>query len=157
MDQFFGAYKCWCRTRTINHLSEKLQNKLNSVATEMKLRQTGSSLDSIQNLDSLQTTLNTIRNDKEKGDEHEDVALHLRKIKCVIGLDNNDLSTMINGYPNDAIEKKPFDRAFTKERIKDAFYNVCYIPFTRRCLSNSKVRHEINENTGVSKKLSELQ
>ena len=64
---------------------------------------------------------------------------------------------MINGYPNDAIEKKPFDRAFTKERIKDAFYKVGYIPFTRRCLSNPKVRHEINENTGVSKELSELQ
>ena len=157
LDQFFGAYKCWCRTRTIDHFSEKLQNKLNSVAAEMKLRQTRSSLDSIQNLDSLQTTPSTIRNDKEKGDEHEDVALHLRKIKCVIGLDNNDLSTMINGYPNDAIEKKPFDRAFTKERIKDAFYKVGYIPFTRRCLSNPKVRHEINENTGVSKELSELQ
>ena len=69
-------------------------------------------------MDSLQTTLNNIRNDEEKRDEHEDVALYLIKIRCVIGFNNNDFSTMINGKPNNVIEKKPFDRAFIKERIK---------------------------------------
>ena len=47
--------------------------------------------------------------------------------------------TPVNGYPN---PDSPFAKAFTKEKILDAFDKLGYYPFTRKMLLNKKVRHE---------------
>ena len=38
-------------------------------------------------------------------------------VPTVVSLSNDDLPRMINGRPEDPIEKRPFDRNFTIERI----------------------------------------
>ena len=65
--------------------------------------------------------LSNIRDDPEKVDHHTDTNDHLSKTKCVVGLNNYDLSAMINGNDTDTLENKRFDRYFTKTKIKDAF------------------------------------
>lgn len=37
-----------------------------------------------------------------------------------------------------------------KIKILDALYKVGFVPFTRKCVINSKVRHELDEEIGES-------
>ena len=90
-----------------------------------------------------------VRKDPDRGDQHEDATAEFTKVKCVVGLTNADLSVMINGKEDDEIENKPFDRCFIKSKILDTFYKVKVVPFTRKCITNSVVRHELDE--GISK------
>ena len=101
--------------------------------------------------------LEIVRDDLEKGDQHEDTTTQFKKVKCVVGLTNADLSVMINGKEDDEIENKPSDRCFIKSKILYAFYKVGFVPFTRKCLSNPKVRHELDEGTSKSGELEKLQ
>ena len=96
----------------------------------------------------LNENINNIRDDPEKGDYHEDTNDHLSEIKCVVDLNNYDLSVMINGKDTDTIENKPFDRCFIKTKIKNAFYKVDFFPF---------VRHELDGNSNENENLRQLQ
>lgn len=64
---------------------------------------------------------------------------------------------MINSKKEDKIKHKPFDRYFTKTKKLDAFYKVGFVPFSRKCLTNPKMRHELDEETSESGKLQSLQ
>ena len=64
---------------------------------------------------------------------------------------------MINGKEDDEIENKPFDRCFIKSKILDTFYKVGFVPFTRKCITNPMVRHELDEGISKSDELEKLQ
>lgn len=61
--------------------------------------------------------LEIIRNDHERGDQHEDTNKPFSKVKCIVALTNSDLFVMMNGKEDEIIENKPFDRCFTKLRF----------------------------------------
>ena len=111
----------------------------------------------VEEMTRMKDNLNTSRNDPEFGDHHDDTDEKLSVIKCVVGLTNYDLSVMINGKPSDPIDKNSFEKCFIKSRIQDAFYKVGFIPFTRKCLSNPLVHHELDENLTESDSLRKLQ
>ena len=92
----------------------------------------------------MKENLSNIRDDPEKVDHHTDTNDHLSKIKCVVGLKNYDLSVMINRNDTDTLEYKSVDRYVTKTKIKDVFYKVGFLPFTRDCLNSPLVRHELD-------------
>ena len=64
---------------------------------------------------------------------------------------------MINGKEDDDIFNKPFDRSFIKSKILDAFYKVGFFPFTRKYLTNPKVRHKLDEGINKSDELKKLE
>jgi hypothetical protein len=69
-----------------------------------------------------------------------------------------DLSIVVNGYDDDPIDMKPFNKFFTKERIVSSWERVGFVPFTRNCLKHKKVRHEIGEQgEAKSAELEDLQ
>ena len=105
----------------------------------------------------MKENLSNIRDDSEKGDHHTDTNDHLSKIKCVVGLKNYDLSVMINGNDTDTLENKFVDRYFTKTKIKDVFYKVGFLPFTRDCLNNPLARHELDGISSESSIMRKLQ
>ena len=152
LDQFFGVYKGWCHTRTLNHFSEKLQIKIEELNKQRQIRSVNSQVnDLLVTKDDLDLTR------REEGDNSGKLDTQLTKVKCVVGLDNDDLAVMINGKPNDPLEMRPFDRCFQKDRILSAWHKVGFIPFTRSCLQNPKVRHELGEGTKESIVLAQLQ
>ena len=51
---------------------------------------------------------------------------------------------------------RPFDKHFTKEKILQAWRKIGFVPFTRRCLSDKKVRHELGQSC-ANKALEDLQ
>jgi hypothetical protein len=69
-----------------------------------------------------------------------------------------DLSIVVNGYDDDPIDMKPFDKFFNKERIVLSWKRVGFVPFTRNCLKHKKVRHEIGkQGEAKSAELEDLQ
>mgnify|MGYP001479721748 CR=1 FL=1 len=121
------------------------------------MQKTRNEVEQVTKLKNMGKDLEIVRDDLEKGDQHEDTTTQFKKVKCVVGLTNADLSVMINGKEDDEIFNKPFDRTFVKSKILDAFYKVGFVPFTRKCLSNPKVRHELDEGTSKSGELEKLQ
>ena len=62
-----------------------------------------------------------------------------------ITLGFDDLAVIVNGSEDDAIAMKPFDKCFTKENILRSWQKVGFVPFTRSCMTDKKVRHELGQ------------
>jgi hypothetical protein len=79
-----------------------------------------------------------------------------RLSSTVLNLDFSDLPTIVNGTVDDAISDKPFDLHFTKEKILWSWAKIGFVPFTRSCLNNRKVRKELGQKK-ADKALEDLQ
>lgn len=66
-------------------------------------------------------------------------------VTATLTLDFNDLATIVNGTADDPVEMKPFDKIFTKPQILSSWDKIGFVPFTRRCLENKKVRSELGQ------------
>jgi hypothetical protein len=67
--------------------------------------------------------------------------------KAVLNLDFADLPTIVNGTVVDVGSDRPFDTYFTKEKILWSWSKVGFVPFTRSCLNNKRVRKELGQHT----------
>jgi len=56
-----------------------------------------------------------------------------------------DLGNLVNGWPGDPIEKRPFDCHFTEERIIKTWIAVGFLPMTGNAANDPKVRHELGD------------
>jgi hypothetical protein len=65
---------------------------------------------------------------------------------AVLNLDFSDLATIVNGTATDAVADKPFDVHFTKEKILWSWAKIGFVPFTRSCLQNRRVRKELGQH-----------
>ncbi len=52
----------------------------------------------------------------------------------------------MNGSATDAVADKPFDLHFTREKILWSWAKVGFVPFTRSCLQNKRVRRELGQH-----------
>ncbi len=59
-----------------------------------------------------------------------------------------DLANLVNGWPDDPVELRPFDYHFTKEGIIRSWIAVGFLPMTGRATQDLKVRHELGEGGG---------
>ena len=83
-----------------------------------------------------------------------------RRVKDLtkVELTNSDLPRIVNGRPDDPIEKRPFSRAFSKEKVGWGNHKVGAVPLTRAALQNPKVRRELEADedaTGTVKAIAE--
>ena len=62
-----------------------------------------------------------------------------------VSLNSSDLSLIINGEEGDNIKDRPFTKTFNLDSIKKSWDNIGFVPFTRKCLENKKVRHEVDD------------
>jgi hypothetical protein len=68
------------------------------------------------------------------------------KQSAIVNLDFCDLATVVNGKPGDDLCNRPFDCNFSKEKILSSWAKIGFVPFTRRCLQNPKVRKELGQD-----------
>jgi hypothetical protein len=64
-----------------------------------------------------------------------------------LNLDFSDLAMIVNGKPDDRLCDRPFECHFTKEKILWSWAKVGFVPFSRSCLKNVKVRKELGQHT----------
>ena len=66
---------------------------------------------------------------------------------AVLNLNFEDLPIIVNGTATDAVaDNKPFDLHFTKDKILWSWAKVGFVPFTRSCLENRRVRKELGQH-----------
>ncbi len=58
---------------------------------------------------------------------------------------NFDLANLVNGWPDDPGELRPFDYHFTKEGIIGSWLAVGFLPMAGKAAEDLKVRHELGE------------
>jgi hypothetical protein len=46
---------------------------------------------------------------------------------------------------DDDLSMKPFTKNFTREKIVNAWAKIGFVPFTRNCLNDKKVWHELGQ------------
>ena len=65
-----------------------------------------------------------------------------------VGLNMADVPRVVNGLPSDTpfSRKKPFERAFSVERVEAGWANVGFVPATRKCLESDKLLHDDDED-----------
>jgi hypothetical protein len=73
-----------------------------------------------------------------------------------LNLDFGDLPTIVNGTSDDEERDRPFNTHFTKEKILWSWRKVGFVPFTRSCLTNKRVRKELGQHN-KDKALEDLQ
>jgi len=87
----------------------------------------------------------------EISDENEDdgsvvdVAHVAKESITKVKLSNLDLGHVVNGFPGDPVELRPFDFCFTQEKIIKTWIKVGFMPHTGNAASDPKVRHELGE------------
>lgn len=64
-----------------------------------------------------------------------------------MSLDFGDLATIVNGARDDLIQNRPFNCHFKKAKILSSWAKIGFVPFTRNCLKNPKVRRELGQHT----------
>ena len=62
---------------------------------------------------------------------------------CNVNITNRDLAHIVNGFPNDSIELRPFDNCFTKENIIKTWIAVGFLPMTGNAANDPKVAYEL--------------
>jgi hypothetical protein len=62
-----------------------------------------------------------------------------------LSLGFEDLATIVDGKADDDVSMKPFTKNFTREKILGSWAKVGFVPFTRNCLNDKKVRHELGQ------------
>ena len=89
--------------------------------------------------------------DVELGDElaqlvaEQDAPVEYRGSLMNVGLGNLDLGHMVDGYPGDPIERRPFTYCFTPAKVLTWWRKVGFLPMNRNALNDPKVRYELGE------------
>jgi hypothetical protein len=65
-----------------------------------------------------------------------------RRSLCNVSFSNYDLGHLVNGWPDDPIEDRPFDFHFSKKSIIRSHIAVGFMPMTGRAAKDPKVRFE---------------
>ena len=81
--------------------------------------------------------------DDDDSDDEDMFTLHHGKSACNVTIGNPDLPNIVNGFPGDPIEKRPFDFTFMKEKILSWWKKVGFLPMSRNDLNHNKVRWEM--------------
>ncbi|KAI2497543.1 hypothetical protein MHU86_16946 [Fragilaria crotonensis] len=65
---------------------------------------------------------------------------------AIVSLGFEDLSTIVDGNDGDDVSMKPFSKCFTTDKVLRAWNKIGFVPFTRKCLYDKKVRHELGQD-----------
>lgn len=82
--------------------------------------------------------------DDVDGDEGNDGKKKSRSV-CSVRLGNTDLGKIVNGFPGDPIELRPFDFIFQKQTILNTWRAVGFIPMTANAVNDPKVWYELGD------------
>jgi hypothetical protein len=77
--------------------------------------------------------------------DNSTIAIAFKGSVCSVTLNCYDLAAIVNGFPHDPIEKRPFDFVFQKEKIFQTWVKVGFLPMTRNAVNDERVRFESGE------------
>ena len=70
---------------------------------------------------------------------------HWGRSICNVSFTNLDLGNLVNGWPDDPIELRPFDCLFNPKWVIKTWLAVGFMPVTGKAAKNPKVRYKLGE------------
>ena len=138
MDQLYQTFKGRCRSKTLSLFSQKLTTRSRNIIR----------CQDILKALCYQGSMEQVEEDEGDHDASPATKKALKDLGIAMKpptLGNNDLSYIVNGCEGDKLNDHPFDFTFIKERILNVNARVGYVPFTRACLKNKHVRHDLGQ------------
>jgi hypothetical protein len=143
MDQLFEKFKPACSKSALRVASKKMQKRM---LARKKSTSKGNSSDG----ESADGENELVEEEKEvevvEAEEEEEVEVEKKRQSiCNVSFSNFDLGNLVNGWPEDPVELRPFDFHFKKERIIKTWKAVGFLQMTGNATKDPKVRYEMGE------------
>jgi hypothetical protein len=134
MDQLFEKFKPACSKSALRVASKKMKLRM-----EVRMAEKNTRTNVVD--------LNEDESDeyKESDDSDDDNGKRKERSICNVSFSNLDLANLVNGWPDDPVELRPFDYHFTTERIIKTWIAVGFLPMTGNAVNDPKVRHELGD------------
>ena len=148
LDQMFSIFKPACKKSTMRVAGVKMAARVNARMQSKSKDSNATTLPNRQPSQQLEQYLDIIN--VESDDEHEDgegdvCTFNVGRSVCNVTIGNKDLGAIVNGFPGDPIEKRPFDFCFCYEKIIAKWIAVGFLPMTGNAVNDPKVRYELGE------------
>ncbi len=88
--------------------------------------------------------------------EGEDFTFEVKGSICNVKIDNCDLPLIVNGFLGDQMGLRPFDYIFHHKNIWKLWCRVGFIPMTRNCLHDDKIRLQLGGEKAVIRDQGEM-
>jgi len=141
MNQLFEKFKPACSKSVLRVSSKKTQKR-------MKARKKSKSKGNCNESDG-ENELMEEEEEVEVVEEEDEVEVEVVDNKkqsiCNVSFSKFDIGNLVNGWPEDPVELRPFDFHFTKERIIKTWKAVGFLPITDNATKDLKVRYEMGE------------
>jgi len=140
MDQLFERFKPACGKSALCVASKKMQKRM-----EVRM------LNGAPNDKDGDAVIDIDASDASSEDEEEPDEIEDRPKKkgeqsiCNVSFSNFDLANIVNEWPEDPLELRPFDYHFTKKSIIRSWIAVGFLPKMEMATKDPKVRHELGE------------
>ena len=128
MDQLFEKFKPACKKSALRIATMMMKSRMDVRLAEKKAN----------------AKVGDESSDVES-DESDDDGKQKRRSICNVSFSNLNLANLVNGWPEDPIELRPFDFHFTAEGIIKSWISVGFLPMTGNAVNDSKVRHELGD------------
>ncbi len=159
MDQGYAQFKPACFESTLRVAAKKMAART-AARKKMKdqVKQSTTDKNLIQQNDNEKNTSvdelkEFLDNEGKEGNADDkpckNFCFEVKGSHCNVKLDNNDLSAIVNGYPGDPIELRPFNKIFTRQNILKWWCKVGFIPMSRNALNDNKVRQQLGGETAA--------
>ena len=127
MDQLFEKFKPACSKSALRIATMMMKSRMDVRLAEKKAK------------------INLGESSNEELDESDDDGKQKRRSVCNVSFSNLNLANLVNGWPEDPIELRPFDFHFTAEGIIKSWISVGFLPMTGNAVNDPKVRHELGD------------
>ena len=141
LDQMFSECQPKCKCSAIRIVGMKIKSRLD------EMESTGAAASPISvDSDSGSSDEESSNENKDELSVVGDVATAARETSITkVKLSNLDLGHVINGFPGDPVELRPFDYCFSQEKIIKTWIKVGFMPHTGNAALDPNVRHEIGD------------
>ncbi len=151
MDQGFQEYKPATDASTVRVAAKKMAARvLARKKFRAKMQQNGNQKQSAKIVNAIESEsaiedLNEYLAEGEADDidEEDNFSFEVQGSTCNVKIDNNDLSAIVNGFPDDPIELRPFDKIFNSTNIWKWWCKVGFITMNQNALYDDKVRQQL--------------
>ena len=139
LDQMYSVFQPRCKASAVRVVGKKMADRLK--ARELYAE-----------------AINSDGGSDSDGESSEDEKHSQKKGSsiCNVSLSNRDLGNIVNGFPGDPIENRPFDYCFTQEKIIKSWVAVGFMPMTGNAANDPKVRYELGDGGAPQEALTRM-
>jgi hypothetical protein len=149
MDALYGPFKSATYARGEMVLTRKLQERGVAVSLERARQQRAAAGVAVPAAMVFVEEEDADSDIEEAGGTRRAAAVTTRSKtgRGVLSLGFSDLAFIINGgIGEESIADRPFDNCFTREKVRQAWKKIGFVPFSRACIQNKHVRNELGQH-----------